>query len=186
MTKENMFPIIHLLVVFDLIFQYDTIGLPGFFPEQRERVAGDVLTLNSHDRRGSWGVTERVNIFIKGLCLLNCTFVRFSWDICLSFITSETNREGKDKPRGQGDLFFFLELRPLLSVCFFPPLNLFLLRVRKSNRQNQRCASSSPLFQRHITQSQRHNKEKEEKKKQQKKMETEGCERRRRKKISMY
>lgn len=53
MTKEKIFPIIHLLVVFDLIFQYDTVGLLGFVPEQRERVAGDVLTLNSHDCRGS-------------------------------------------------------------------------------------------------------------------------------------
>lgn len=48
-----MFPFIHLLVVFNLIFQYDTVGFVGFVPEQRERVAGDVLTLNSHDRRGS-------------------------------------------------------------------------------------------------------------------------------------
>lgn len=53
MTKEKMFPIIHLLVVFNLIFQYDTVGLLRFVPEQRERVAGDVLTLNSHDHRGS-------------------------------------------------------------------------------------------------------------------------------------
>ncbi len=154
MTNKNKN--IHLLVVFDLILQYDAVGFVGFVPEQRERVACDVLTLNHHDRGGSWEETERVNIFIKGLCLLNCTFVRFSWHICLAFITSQTNREGKDKPGGQGELFLLLNCgfgvkTAIVCLVFFPP-KLFLLRVRKSNT-TEMCVVFSAFPKTHHTES---------------------------------
>lgn len=154
---------IHLLIVFDLILQYDAVGFVGFVPEHRERVARDVLTLNHHDCGGSWEETERVHIFIKGLCLLSCTFVRFSWHICLAFITSQTNREGKDKPGGQGELFLLLNcgfgVKTAIVCLVFSPRSCFCWGWESQTQQ--RCASSSPLFQRHITQSRKHNKQKE-------------------------
>ncbi len=156
MTNKNKN--IHLLVVFDFILQYDAVGFVGFVPEQRERVARDVLTLNHHDRGGSWGQSERVHIFIKGLSLLNCTFVRFSWHIwhiCLSFITSQTNREGKDKPRGQGELFLLLNcgfgVKTTIVCLGFFPRSCFCWGWESQTQL--RCASSSLIFQRHITQS---------------------------------
>lgn len=142
---NKMFPIIHLLIVFDFILQYDSVGFLRLLPEQSERVPGYVLTLNRHDCWGGWRETDREKVSH----LLHFTSVRFCQSHCLSFIPSQTNtaRE-KTNERTQRTSSFSLpnvphflstvdlDLRQLLSVQF-SPLKLFLLRVRKSNTQNQ-------------------------------------------------